>query len=279
MNMFHQATTKILMIPQKRLRLSDNQIDPKPSTSRATDYIVDRVMETIEGVIEDSVASDDNVEEEIPRNSGDLAWNSVTGLNLKNLLFTEPNPGVNTELYAEYYMKSPLEFYELFLDEEILSMMVTETNRYAAQCRAKQNAPKAIIHDWQDTTAVEMKKIIGIILWMGLVQYPSIESYWSKIYQNFIKCAMSRNRFQLLLKIWHFSNNENLSQDRLQKISPLINMLVEKFQNNVIPKEAVCIDETLVPFRGRLSFRQFIKNKRHKFGIKLYRVATKYGNS
>ncbi|CAH1380907.1 unnamed protein product [Tenebrio molitor] len=123
--------------PQKRLRLSDNQIDPKPSTPRATDYIVDRVMETKEGVIQDSVASDDNVEEEIPRHSGDLAWNSVTGLNLKNLLFTELNPGVNTEL-QEYYMKSPLEFYELFLDEEILSMMVTETNRYAAQCRAKQ---------------------------------------------------------------------------------------------------------------------------------------------
>jgi hypothetical protein len=88
-------------------------------------------MVTIEGVIQDSVASDDNVEEEIPRNSGDLGWNSVTGLNLKNLLFTEPNPGVNTELYAEYYMQSPLEFYELFLDE-ILSMMVTETNMYAA---------------------------------------------------------------------------------------------------------------------------------------------------
>jgi hypothetical protein len=55
---------------------------------------------------------------------------------------------------------------------------------------------------------------------------------------------MSRNRFQLLLKMGHFSNNENLSQDRLQKISPLINMLLEKFQNNVTPKEAVCIDET-----------------------------------
>jgi hypothetical protein len=91
-----------------------------------------------------------------------------------------------------------------------------------------------------------MKKFIGIILWMGFVQYPSIESYWSKmpIYQNFIKCAMSRNRFQLLLKMWHFSNNENLSQDRLQKISPLINMLLEKFQNNGTPKQAVCIDET-----------------------------------
>jgi hypothetical protein len=147
------------------------------------------------------------------------------------------------------------------------------------QCRAKQNAPKARIHDWQDTTAVEMKKFIGIILWMGLVQSPSIESYWSKmpIYQNFIKCAMSRNRFQLLLKMWHFSNNENLSQDRLQKISPLINILLEKFQNNVTPKEAVCIDETLVPFRGRLSFRQFIKNKRHKFGIKLYKMCLEKG--
>jgi hypothetical protein len=54
-------------------------------------------------------------------------------------------------------------------------------------------------------------------------------------------------------------------------------MLLEKFQNNVTPKEAVCIDETLVPFRGRLSFRQFIKNKCHKFGIKLYKLCLEKG--
>jgi hypothetical protein len=38
-----------------------------------------------------------------------------------------------------------------------------------------------------------------------------------------------------------------------------------------------CVLMRLVPFRGRLSFRQFIKNKRHKFGIKLYKVCLEKG--
>lgn len=40
-------------------------------------------------------------------------------------------------------------------------------------------------------------------------------------------------------------------------------------KNIIVPQENVCIDETLVPFGGRLGFRQYIKNKRHKFGISL----------
>jgi len=83
---------------------------------------------------------------------------------------------------------------------------------------------------------------------------------------------MSRNRFQLLLKILHFNDNEKPSEDRLHKISPLVEKLRESFQRSIIPSEYVCIDETLVPFRGRLSFRHYISNKRHKFGIKLFKL-------
>nr|CAI5845623.1 unnamed protein product [Callosobruchus analis] len=41
--------------------------------------------------------------------------------------------------------------------------------------------------------------------------------------------------------------------------------------------ENVCIDETMVPFRGRLKFRQYIKGKRHKFGIKLFKLCMSGG--
>lgn len=34
----------------------------------------------------------------------------------------------------------------------------------------------------------------------------------------------------------------------------------------------MCIDESMVPFRGRLKFRQYIKGKRNKFGIKLFKL-------
>ncbi|XP_054728662.1 piggyBac transposable element-derived protein 4-like [Anastrepha obliqua] len=80
-----------------------------------------------------------------------------------------------------------------------------------------------------------------------------------------------------LLKMLHFNNNEDLTENRLHKLSPLIKKLRESFQQHIIPSEYVCIDETLVPFRGRLKFRQYIANKRHTFGIKLFKLCLEYG--
>lgn len=37
----------------------------------------------------------------------------------------------------------------------------------------------------------------------------------------------------------------------------------------------VCIDESMVPFIGRLSFRQYLKNKTHKYGIKIFKLCAK----
>ena len=46
---------------------------------------------------------------------------------------------------------------------------------------------------------------------MGLVQMPKIDYYWSKsqLYgSEIIQNTMSRDKFELLLKFLHFSNNE-----------------------------------------------------------------------
>ncbi|CAH1972725.1 unnamed protein product [Acanthoscelides obtectus] len=37
------------------------------------------------------------------------------------------------------------------------------------------------------------------------------------------------------------------------------------------------IDESMVPFRGRLKFRQYIPNKTHRYGVKLYKLCTSSG--
>lgn len=34
----------------------------------------------------------------------------------------------------------------------------------------------------------------------------------------------------------------------------------------------MCIEEFIVPFTGRLFFKQYLKNKRHKYGIKLFKL-------
>lgn len=112
-------------------------------------------------------------------------------------------------------------------------------------------------------------------MWMGLVKMPSISHYWktSLLYKSEIPFYMSRNRFELILSGMHVSDNNNgPGQNRLYKIQPLVYILVDKFNTVLIPEKNVCIDESMVPFRGRLIFRQYIANKRHRYGVKIFKL-------
>ncbi|GBP91137.1 PiggyBac transposable element-derived protein 4 [Eumeta japonica] len=43
------------------------------------------------------------------------------------------------------------------------------------------------------------------------------------------------------------------------------------------PEADLSIDESMVLWRGRLVFRQYIKNKKHKYGVKLYELCESSG--
>ncbi|KAJ8926270.1 hypothetical protein NQ314_021391, partial [Rhamnusium bicolor] len=48
-------------------------------------------------------------------------------------------------------------------------------------------------------------------------------------------------------------------------------------RNTYYPGKELSLDESMMLWRGRLVFRQYIKNKRHKFGIKLYMLTEPSG--
>jgi hypothetical protein len=87
---------------------------------------------------------------------------------------------------------------------------------------------------------------------------------------------MPRDRFKLLLKFLHFSDSEapNGPSNRLWKIQPLVDLLNERNRSVLRPGRDVVIDETMVPWRGRLIFRQYIPGKSHKYGVKLFKLCT-----
>jgi hypothetical protein len=43
------------------------------------------------------------------------------------------------------------------------------------------------------------------------------------------------------------------------------------------PSKNLSIDESMVLWRGRLIFRQYIKNKKHEYGVKIYMLAEPWG--
>ena len=76
----------------------------------------------------------------------------------------------------------------------------------------------------------------------------------------------------------HFRDNAAAETgDRLAKILPLINILESNFKNLFCPEKDIVIDETLVPWMGRLIFRQYIPNKAHRYGIKMFKICSVEG--
>ncbi|KAF2878916.1 hypothetical protein ILUMI_27253 [Ignelater luminosus] len=79
---------------------------------------------------------------------------------------------------------------------------------------------------------------------------------------------IDKNGLQLLLKMPNFNDNQQATDDRGHKLSPLVNKLLEYFQRLVIPSEYACLVEILVPFEGQLSFLQYISSF-NEFGTSL----------
>lgn len=158
--------------------------------------------------------------------------------------------------------------------------MVEQTNLYAAQYkRNHQNLPPNVrVNHWKETNRNEMKKFLALVLLMGIVRKPEILDYWStddllkgSIFNN----VMARNRFQSILQFLHFADNSNYdandrNQDTLYKVRPVVEFLVSKFKSVYIPEEHVSMDEELLLWKGKLSFRQYIPLKRARFGIKMF---------
>ena len=175
---------------------------------------------------------------------------------------------------------NPIDIYNLFLTDDIVSMIVTETNRYAHQViNASQLTRRSRLHTWRDTDNAEMRKYIGIVIYMGLNPKPEIALYWSKsiLYADpFVPNLMTRERFELLYRFLHFSDNNapHDEQDGLYKFIPLCDSLISRYQTVYNPGSEIVIDESTVCFRGRLGFRQYLPGKSHKYGMKLYKLCT-----
>ena len=90
---------------------------------------------------------------------------------------------------------------------------------------------------------------------------------------------MLRSRFKQIWRYLHFCDEQNAPQpddpeaDKLYKIRPLLQLLLEKLKNLYVPEKYISIDESMILFKGRIGFRQFIKNKCTRFGIKVWVLA------
>ena len=182
------------------------------------------------------------------------------------------NPGVQFSVEDEVDVMS---YFDHYITPELIEIVVEQTNLYAQQQIAKMPRPVTKhprSEEWKPVTVIEMRKFLGLIFLTGIVRKPKLELYWSTrgIFRTPVfSQTMSRNRFQLIQRYLHFSDNNaaGTNEDRLYKIRTILDIVVNKFRTNYIPDREISRDEGMLGWRGRLRFRVYNPSKITKYGI------------
>ena len=190
------------------------------------------------------------------------------------------HPGPTVQLEAE---RTALNFFQLLVTDEFLNYVILETDRYAQQ--QKTNFPDKHKANWVRPSLEEFKAFLGLVFLMGVDVRPETKMYWTTdINLEFpvFSRVMPRDRFLQILRYLHFVDNENPGlvttrnapgYNAVWKVQHVTSYLTTKFREAYVPKENISVDETMIPFKGRVHFRQYLKNKPTKWGIKAWAMA------
>lgn len=85
---------------------------------------------------------------------------------------------------------------------------------------------------------------------------------------------MSGRRFEQLLRCLYVSH---LGAKGKEKNNKFIDIMTKHFRDCYKATKQLSLDESILLFKGRLSFRQYIKSKKARYGIKFYELTTSDG--
>ena len=167
-------------------------------------------------------------------------------------------------------IKSPYKYFKQFFNDELLQLVVNNTNLCSTQ-----KTGKCI-----NTTVDEISTFIGTQMLMGLVKLPSYSDYWSNtLWYPPVADNMPRNWYKLLRQNLHFVDNTTYTEEsgKLFKIAPVI----EASRKQCIIIEPECfhaIDEQIIPSRIKFTkIRQYNPKKPRKWGFKNMVIAGSSG--
>ena len=205
--------------------------------------------------------SDDNWNEEPPT--------------IKNFPFTE-TPGIKVDVPAN---ADPMFFFNSIFTENFVENLGMNTNECADKVINASGPLRGRFtwNNWKNVDVDEMKKFTGIIFRMGIIAVPPYKKYWSTdIFSKneHFRSVLSRERFETILRFFNLGEKPHFENDRLSKIRMILDHLSDVMVELVTPEKSLSIDESMILWRGRLVFRQYKKNKRHKYDIKFYELCT-----
>ena len=172
---------------------------------------------------------------------------------------------------------TPIDYFWLLWKPDTFATIARHTNNFARWSieQKGEEDPR-----WTDEVdEFEMRAFIGINILMGVNSLPDAELYWNQnplIGNKGIQNTMTCNRYQNVQQYFHVSDRETEpargadNYDRLYKVRPIIDMVSDTFKSRYVLSREVAVDEAMVRYTGRLSFRQYMPAKPIKRGIKIW---------
>ncbi|XP_054639996.1 piggyBac transposable element-derived protein 4-like [Dunckerocampus dactyliophorus] len=176
-----------------------------------------------------------------------------------------PTPGPT--LYAVARISSPETAFALFVDEEIVAKIVKMTNLQGLRT----------INNWSPLRPQELRAYIGLLILAGMYRsrHEATSSLWDiKTGRPMFPDAMAHRRFMEINRMLRFDDELRRPQrhhaNKLSPISDLWSSWNFRLQKMFNAGRDVCVDEQLIAFRGRCSFKQYMPSKPAKYGIKIW---------
>lgn len=170
-------------------------------------------------------------------------------------------------------LQTPFQFFSYFFNNEFMDSIVQETNLYATQQQPDRT---------DRITIQDLRKYIGILIFMSVYHYPNIRSYWGKFGFSHIRETMPVNKFEKIRRILHFNDNsqhrptDHAEHDKLHKLRPIIEHLNSRFSSVTIDQR-LSIDEQMCATKVGHFLKQYMPNKPHKWGFKLFVLCSLLG--
>jgi len=159
---------------------------------------------------------------------------------------------------------TPMQLLQYFLPQQLMEEFAQHTN---------DAAPR----DWRHTTASELYAFLGVHIYMGIDRLPSTELYWSQTFGHpFITTLFSRDRFKQLLSYFRVvpAPVDAAPRNPIPHVRALAEKLNASFAAHFTPTQHLTIDEAMCAYKGRSSIKQYIPMKPHKWGYKIYCLAS-----